>query len=247
MSEQSPNSALTRRIEQQLTEAGLQVGVEQTDGTLTLIGVVDTEESRQAATDIVSQIAPNMRVDNQLDIESRLPTDVDDFVADDPTAELADSVGEIRAGGGDVDPDFMDHPGITDPVQAAGAGSSGSEDPAESGDVYTPPIDPVITTDAHGEAQVLGGFELDSTEDVPVERSAMDRAPGDEALADAIRRELSEDSATTELNIFVAVRNGVAHLRGQVADLDDADNAEAVAARVPGVRDVVEELEVAGL
>ena len=75
----------------------------------------------------------------------------------------------------------------------------------------------------------------------------MDRRPVDEALADAIRRELAEDSATTDLNIVVAVRNGVAHLRGQVADLDDADNAEAVAARVPGVRDVVEELEVAGL
>src|SRR5579859_2389643 len=132
MSEQSPNldRTLGRRVEQQLTEAGLQVGVEQTDGTLILIGVVDTEESREAATDLVSQIAPNMRVDNQIDIESRLPTDVDDFVADDPTAELADSVSEIRAGGGDIDPDFMDHSGITDPVEAAGAGSSESDDPA---------------------------------------------------------------------------------------------------------------------
>ena len=68
---------------------------------------------------------------------------------------------------------------------------------------------------------------------------------GDEALADAVRRELAEDAATAELNIFVAVRNGVAHLRGQVADLDDADNAESVAARVPGIREVVEELDVA--
>ncbi len=249
MSEQSPNldPALARRIEQQLAEAGLQVAVEQTDGALSLMGVVDTEESRQAATDLVSGMAPSLRVDNQLEIESRLPTDVDDFVGDDPTAELAGSAAEIRAAGGDLDPDFMDHPGITDPVEASGAGSSGPDDPAESGDVYTPPIDPVITTDAHGAARVLGGFELDAMEDAPVERSAMDRAPGDEALADAIRRELSEDAATTDLNIFVAVRNGVAHLRGQVTDLDDADNAEAVAARVPGVRDVVEELEVAGL
>jgi hypothetical protein len=147
----------------------------------------------------------------------------------------------------ELNPDFTDDPGITNPVEASGADSSGPEDPAESGDVYTPPIDPVITTDAHGATRVLGGFELDSSDDVPVERSAMDRLPGDEALADAIRRELSEDSATTDLNIAVAVRNGVAHLRGQVADLDDADNAEAVAARVPGVREVVEELEVPGL
>ena len=56
---------------------------------------------------------------------------------------------------------------------------------------------------------------------------------------------MPEDSATTDLTIFVAVRNGVAHLRGQVTDLDDADNAEAIAASVPGISEVVEELEVA--
>ena len=62
-----------------------------------------------------------------------------------------------------------------------------------------------------------------------------------------MRRELAEDSATADLSIFVAVRNGVAHLRGQVADLDDADNAEEVAARVPGIREVVEELDVSNV
>jgi osmotically-inducible protein OsmY len=58
---------------------------------------------------------------------------------------------------------------------------------------------------------------------------------------------LAEDSATADLNVLVFVRRGVVHLRGQVSDLDDADNAESVAARVPGVVEVVEELEVAGL
>ncbi|GAC1329644.1 MAG: hypothetical protein NVSMB2_28610 [Chloroflexota bacterium] len=70
---------------------------------------------------------------------------------------------------------------------------------------------------------------------------------GDEALADAVRRELHQDASTTELRILVAVRNGVVHLRGQVPDLDDADNVEAVASRVPGIREVVEELEVANI
>src|SRR5436189_235681 len=95
------NSTLNRRIEQQLAEAGMQVGVEQTDGTLILIGVVDTEESRQAAMDLVTDIAPDVPVDNQLEVESRLPTDVDAFAAGEATAELADSVSDIRAGGGD--------------------------------------------------------------------------------------------------------------------------------------------------
>jgi len=249
MSEHSRNAGFTTagRLEEQLAEAGLQVTVERTDGTWLLTGVVDTEEARTAAEDIVSQTVSDARIDNQIDVESVLPTDVDDFVGDEPTAELADSIAEIQADGGDINPDFMDHPGLDNPNEAAGADSSGPDDPAESGDVYTAPVDPVITADAHGQPRVLGGFEVDSMADTPVERSAMDSVPGDEALADAIRRELSEDSATTDLNIGVAVRNGVVHLRGQVADLDDADNAESVAARVPGVRDVVEELEVAGI
>jgi osmotically-inducible protein OsmY len=237
----------TGHLEQQLAEAGLQVTVERSEGTLLLTGVVDTEEAREAAVDIVAQAMPDARIDNQIGVESVLPTDVDDFVSDEPTAELADSIDDIRDRGAELEPDFTDRPGLDDPTEAAGADSSGPDDPAESGEVYTPPVDPVIAADAHGQVRVLGGFEIDSMDDAPVERSALDSLPGDEALADAIRRELSEDSATTDLNVVVAVRRGVVHLRGQVADMDDADNAEAVAARVPGVREVVEELEVVGL
>jgi osmotically-inducible protein OsmY len=222
MSEVSPDSVLARRVEQQLAAAGFQVAVEPSDGTLQLSGLVETQESREAVEDIVADVAPGTPIDNQLEVES----------TDDSS---------------EVDPDFTDRPGLSDPLAAAGAPDSNEDDPASSGEIYTPPIDPVLTTDAHGAARVLGGFELDSDEDTPVEPSAMDRAPGDEALADAIRRELAEDAATTDLDIYVAVRHGVAHLRGRVSDLDDADNAEAVAARVPGVRDVVEELEVSGL
>jgi osmotically-inducible protein OsmY len=244
MSERSPHAALSRRLEEQLAEAGLQVTVEASDGTLVLSGIVDTEEARQAASDIVAQAAPEAQIDNQIEVESVLPTDVDNFVGDQPTAELADSASDILAAGGEIDPDFTDRPGITNPVEASGANSSGADDPAESGDVYTPPIDPVITTDARGQTRMLGGFELESDEDVEVEPSAMDSQPGDEALADAVRRELAEDAATTDLTITVVVRNGVVHLRGAVPDLDDADNAEAVAARVPGVVEVLEELDV---
>jgi osmotically-inducible protein OsmY len=248
MAEQSPNAGLIRSLEQQLAEAGLQVIVERSDGALVLSGVVDSEEARQAALDIVTQAAPpDTPIDDQLDIQALLPTSVDDFASDDPTAELATSADDLVAEGGELEPDFTDLPGFSDPLQAPGAESSDDEDMAESGEVYTPPIDPVVTTDAHGAAHVLGGFDLDAEDDLSVERSAEDRRPGDEALAEAIRRELAEDSATTDLRIFVAVRRGIAHLRGQVADLDDVDNAESVAARVPGVLDVVEELEVEGL
>ncbi len=151
---------------------------------------------------------------------------------------------QLADAGDEFEPDFTDQSDMRDPREASGANSSGADDPAAEGDaVYTPPIDRVVKTDVHGRAEILGGFGSD--EDSPVERSASDGRVGDEALADAVRQRLAEDSATTDLTIVVAVRNGVAHLRGQVTDLDDADNAESVAASVPGIREVVEELEIA--
>ena len=236
-----PNAPPTTRLEEQLAEAGLQVTVESSDGALILSGMVDTEEAREAAADIVAQAAPEARIDNQIEVETILPTDIDDFVGDEPSAELADSSAEILASGGEFEPDF-ERPVVTDPVEVVGPDSDGPDDISSTGEVYTPPSDPVVTTDQHGRTQVLNGFDVDSA-DADVEVSSDGRV-GDEALADAIRRELREDAATTDLNIVVAVRNGVAHLRGQVSDLDDADNAESVAGRVPGIREVVEELEV---
>ncbi|MBV9174519.1 MAG: BON domain-containing protein [Chloroflexi bacterium] len=243
----SHDPSLTTRLEQQLADAGYQVAVEDSDGALILSGIVDTEEAREAAVDIVSQAAPRARIDNQIEVETILPTDVDDFVSDQTTAELADTPAQIVAGDGEIDPDFTDQIGIRDANEAVGPDSWGPDDPAETGEVYTPADDPVVTTDARGQTQVLGGFGKDSDEEVDVEPSASDNRPGDEALADAIRQELREDAATTDLSIVVAVRNGVAHLRGRVEDMDDADNAEAVAARVPGVVEVIEELEVASI
>ena len=129
---------------------------------------------------------------------------------------------------------------------ALDAGQAEAED-ADDGTagVYFPPTDPVVTTDTRGRVQVLGGFSATSMDSVEVEPSASDALPGDEALADAIRRELREDALTTDLTVRVTVRRGVAYLRGTVPGLDDAENAEEVAGRVPGVREVVERLALA--
>jgi osmotically-inducible protein OsmY len=244
VSEVAPTSAA--RIERQLAESGLQVNVEETDGSLVLTGIVDTAEAREAAAEIAASVLPDRRIDNQLEVETVLPTDIDDFVGDEAQAELPESLEEITASGGEIAPDFTDQPILRDPIGAVGDPDSDYEDPVASGDaVYEPPTDPVVTTNARGEAVVLGGFGTDA--EVPVEASAQDGLPGDEALADAIRQELREDAATTDLQILVAVRRGVAHLRGRVSGPEDAENAEAVAARVPGIREVVEELDVASL
>src|SRR5919204_4058098 len=183
MSELSPNAPLTRRIEAQLAEAGLQVTVESSDGSLILSGIVESEEAREAATDIAARVAPRARIDNQLDVETVLPTDVDDFVGDEASADLAESTDEVLAGGGEIEPDFTDQPVLRDPLGAAGPSSGEADDLVASGDeVYSPPSDPVVTSDASGRAEVLGGFG-EEEEAVPVARSAEDNQPGDEALA----------------------------------------------------------------
>jgi osmotically-inducible protein OsmY len=244
MPDHAVDRGLADRLSVQLAQSGLLVVVEASDGALVISGVVETEEAHQAVLDIVATAAPDAQIDDSLEVQSILPPDIDRFVSDEPSTEPPRSRRALREQDEELDPDFTDQPLLRDPVAAAGPNDS--EDPAESGDeVYTPPNDPVITTDRHGRAHVLGGF--DAEDSVPVERSAMDDVAGDEALADAIREELREDASTADLMIVVAVRNGVAHLRGRVPGLEDAENAEAVAARVVGVREVVEELEVASV
>jgi hypothetical protein len=145
------------------------------------------------------------------------------------------------------EPDFTDQTFLEDPTVAPGATGSSPDDPASDGEeVYIPPTDPVVTTDLHGQAQILGGFATSSTDSVEVQRSS-DGELGDEAIAETVQRELREDAATTDLQIAVEVNQGVVYLRGTVGDLDDVDNAESVAARVPGVVEVREMLEVPAL
>jgi BON domain len=146
----------------------------------------------------------------------------------------------------DVNALFAEAPLETTPVEDFTSQPLTDAEDVDSEGVIFPPTDPVVTTDPHGNTRVLGGFSPTAS-DAPVAPSTLDNLPGDEALADAIRRELREDAATTDLAIEVVVEQGIAHLRGRVPGLEDADNAEAVAARVPGLRDVSEELEVAAL
>jgi hypothetical protein len=134
------------------------------------------------------------------------------------------------------EPDFQDDVGTTDVMLAV-----------EEGVTYIPPMDPVVSSDADEEEdlEVVGGFASDSLE-APL---AQDQVPprvrrNDDELAEAVARALRADSYTTDLNIDVEVEDGVVYLRGQVTSLEDIEQAEEVAGRVPGVEDVEEELEI---
>ncbi len=220
-------TALASQIGKVLGDAGLDVAVSQTDGVITLAGYVNSAEARQAAEDIARSVAPRLRVDNALHVNPSLPTAIEDLGAKEPPPDV------VATEGDEIEPDFTVLPPATDETEVL-----------ERGGVGFAPVDPVIATGARGEVQILGGFGTDSMASLEVDASAQDAEPGDEALAEAIRRELREDSATSGLEIDVFVRRGIAHLRGRVSGLEDVDNAESVAARVPGVQDVVEEIEL---
>jgi hypothetical protein len=144
----------------------------------------------------------------------------------------------------DVEPSFVDQELLTDPEAAPGSPDDLVDPVADGDEVYVPPTDPVVAADDHGRLEVLGGFSATAIDEVAPLASASDGQLGDEAIEDAVRAALRRDAATTSLEISVLVRDGVVHLSGRVTDLDDAENAEDVASRVPGVREVVEGLDV---
>jgi hypothetical protein len=113
------------------------------------------------------------------------------------------------------------------------------EEATEGAEPYFAPTDPVLNDRGR---EVIGGFEGTSMDEIAVEASTIDEEPGDEALAEAVRRELREDALTSHLHVAVEVKRGVAFIRGDADDLEDADNAAEVASRVSGVQRVVTDM-----
>jgi len=230
-------------LERTITDTvGVPVTLERDGGRLVVTAFVSHEEMRDAILDLARDAA------GALDVEDNI--DVTDVLAGE-TAGLVISDQDLQGGPGGTPGfeeesleagDFQDQSrenNLTDGWSASGPTSAMDEDLVSEGDaVFVPPTDPVGTS-----REVIGGLQLSSMDSIDVARSS-DGTLGDEAIADAIRRELREDSATTALDVDVDVYRGIARLRGLVQDLDDAENAEEVAARVPGVIEVREELDV---
>lgn len=184
---------------------------------------------------------------------------VGDRTAATPRAEQAEVIAEepdltttphqldgADSGEPDLEPSLMDQELLTDPAAAPGGRDDVTDPVAEGDEVYIPPTDPVVAADASGDARVLGGFSTSAPETIAPRPSA-DGQIGDEALVDAVQAALRHDAATADLQIDVTVERGIVRLRGTVPGMEDVDNAEAVAGRVAGVVNVVDELQVAAL
>jgi osmotically-inducible protein OsmY len=206
--------------------AGIFAAASVRDGALVLEGEVDTEGDHQAALDLAFAVAER----RGLEVEDAL------------------EVLEIDVELGASDAADIDSANLS-PADASTVTDVGTVDPGLATDEafpYFPPTDPVIGEQLveQDEVEVIGGFQPTS-DDGDVAEVDGQHFRDDERISDDVRRELREDATTTDLaNIDVDTVNGVVHLRGDVPTLEDAENAEAVAGRVPGVREVREELSV---
>jgi len=237
----SERSDLAREVERRLQEdAELFIAVSEDDGRLILTGLLSTQREREVALDVVRDVAPDIEVEDNLEIDGVLPGGLDSPARAAAAMELP----QMEAGERTLEPgDFTDQDTIRFGDEAAGPSSAFEDDEASSrAEVFVPPVDPVGT-----DREVIGGLQESSMEDIEVAPSALDGALGDEAIRDAVLRELREDSQTRDLELDVEVEQGRVLLRGHVLFIEDVDSAEEVAGRVPGVVEIEEELEVDGL
>ncbi len=189
------------------------------EGRVLLEGQVSSDEQSQQL-EAAIRVIPGVRaVSNQMAVEG-FEAVVDNYIE-----------------GVDLVPDFTGDGG------AEAFGESVSE-----AEPYFPPTDPPVKPDRSTDGvEMLGGFAK-TADDLDAATANLPGVPrGDDELHDAVVAALRADAATTDLALDVEVRDGVVLLRGSVASLEDVDLAESVAARIPGVQEVQEELEIEGM
>ncbi len=132
--------------------------------------------------------------------------------------------------------------------------SGETDDPnvaAEEGLTYVPPIDPPVvpSADSPGGLEVAAGFASSALDEPYDEDHRGELLSDEDDVASRVREALRADSATSRYadDMIIGTRGGTVVLRGRVEDLVDTDEVVAVAERVTGVREVIEELEVDAL
>ena len=232
---------LESRIEE---ESGINAIVEQDGESFVLSGLVETEGEHQAILEVAREIIEDESklVDN-IEVATVLPEIIDGMDLSTAAAGDFPIATEGTEDDESIEPgDFMDQGLLANPKGAAGPTDVADidQDYSEGEEVYVPPTDPP----SDGADEVIGGFHITSMDPDRVDRTQVVGGPADEAIKDAVIRELREDAATTGLDIEVEVFEGVVTLRGTVEDIIDAESAEEVAGRLSEVRGVREELKV---
>ena len=237
---------------QQIDTAALEHAIEEivdvstaieVDGeSVVVTGIVDTDEEHDAVLNVLTEFLPDVHIEDNLSMGGAMPEEIGDLrLSETEAAGLAGAQPGLRETESLEPGDFMDQGTLHDQGVASGpSGTHADDDVAEGDEVYIPPTDPVATR----EGDFLGGFQITADEPEPIPTSEVVGGPADSAIEEAVRQELLEDAATTALEIEVTAANGIVRLRGIVDDIEDAENAQEVATRVPGVLEVREELEI---
>lgn len=212
-----PLERFASELERVLEQAGIYIRAEVRAGLVSIDGQVDSAENHDAALDVAAaMLGPlGLKIEDNLEIQTFVP-------GEDWPASDADQKTPLVSGKGVAIPDE----GFTGDVES-----------------YFAPTDPVIALAGRQEnLRVLGGFQATAMDDDLDGRRRGKLEDSD--LQELVLRELRQDALTVDLSIDVLVNNGVVALVGEVDTLDDALNAEAVASRIEGVKQVKEELVV---
>jgi hypothetical protein len=121
---------------------------------------------------------------------------------------------------------------------------------AEEGVPWVPPIDPpVVPGEGPEGVQVASGFGSSALAEPYDDDHHSDLLSAEGDLNDLVREALRADSATSpfEDRVAIGTLGGRVVLRGMVPDIEDSENIVAVAERVDGVIEVVDELEIEAL
>lgn len=211
------------RIRREVLRAALRLGETAVDCTVSeghviLEGVVSSDEGAYQLEAAARGVAGVRSVTNDLMVEG-----------------FAAMVGNVVEGV-DLTPDFTAEVGTPDYMEAV-----------SEAEPYTPPIDPVVKADRSTDGvEIVNGF-AETADDEAALAHLPGQPRGDDEIQEAVVAALHSDAATTDLAVEVEVQDGVVFLRGVVPSLDDVDLAEGVAARVPGIEEVREELQVEGM
>jgi len=205
------------------------------DGVVSLVGEVNTDDERHEIEELLRQIEGVREVKNELQVVF-VPADGAHLIFHPERPVELDEVGaDFELEGTEYD--------LNEPAGTTDVMESGSE-----AEPFFPPTDLVVRPAPEVEEgyEVVGGFAESSMDDETLEPPPVTGVRrGDEEIADDVRRELRQDSSTTDLKIRVSVLDGVAYLHGSVPSLEDVVAAEEVASRVPGVVEVHEDLSIA--
>lgn len=236
---------LQEQIAMLLDQAGINVGVDVENGVARLSGLVTSTEMHQAAIDLARMVDGIRGIDDEIEELVISPDSAFEAPDRDEGFGYADRM-SLEDDISDTEPDFTGD---------VGADANDFQRAIEEGEPYFPPTDPVVrpSTDRQ-DLRIVGGFQATSMDELATEADAEPDDETDEITQfvarddDDIRidvlRELREDALTTDLRLEVNVINGIVFLKGTVQSVEDAENAEAVAGRVPGVVEVRDMTEV---